>query len=71
MTEIYEKVIKTTIPEFEEQEPQVPIEKEPDEILGDLNPKYFEESYSFEDAKQRKIVSDINAGSKFNFFSVF
>ncbi|GAH38689.1 unnamed protein product, partial [marine sediment metagenome] len=29
------------------------------------------ESVSFKDAKQHIIASDINAGSKFNFFSAF
>ena len=71
MTQTFKKVIIITIPEAEEQEVQAPMESEADELLGDLNPRYYEESVSFKDAKQRIIASDINAGSKFNFFSAF
>ena len=71
MTQTYEKTIIITIPEVEEQEVQAPMESEVDELLGDLNPRYYEESLSFKDAKQRIQASDINAGSKFNFFSAF
>ena len=71
MTQTYEKAIIMTIPEVEEQEVQAPIENKADELLGDLNPRYYEESFSFEEAKQNIYASDINAGSKFNFFSAF
>jgi len=71
MTQTYEKVIILTIPEVEEQEVQATMECEVDELLGDLNPRYYEESVSFKNAKQHIIASDINAGSKFNFFSTF
>ncbi len=71
MTQTYEKAIIITIPEVEEQEVQTPMESKADELLGDLNPRYYEESVSFKDAKQHIIASDINAGSKFNFFSAF
>ena len=71
MTQTYEEVIIITVPEVEEQEVQTPMESEVDELLGDLNPRYYEESLSFKNGKQRIIASDINAGSKFNFFSTF
>jgi hypothetical protein len=71
MTQTYEKTIIISFPEVEEQEIQAPMESEADELLGDLNPQYYEESISFKNAKQRIIASDINAGSKFNFFSTF
>lgn len=71
MTQTYKKTIIMTIPEVEEQEVQAPVENKVDDLLGDLNPQYYEESHSFEDAKQRIHASDIDAGSKFNFFSVF
>lgn len=65
MTQIYEKVIVKKSKKIEETENQV------DESLGDLNPKYFEEAIHLEEAKERIEASDIYAGSKFNFFSVF
>jgi len=65
MTQIYEKVIVKKSKKIEETENQV------DELLGDLNPKYFEEAIYFEEAKERIKTSDIYAGSKFNFFSAF
>ena len=61
MTQIYEQVIVKKSKKIEEA----------DEILGDLNPKYFEEAINLEEAKERIKGSDIYAGSKFNFFSVF
>ena len=61
MTQIYEKVIVKKSKKIEEA----------DEILGDLNPKYFEEAIKLGEAKERIEASDIYAGSKFNFFSAF
>ena len=65
MTQIYEKVIVKKSKKIEETENQV------DELLGDLNPKYFEEDIHLEEAKEKIKASDIYAGSKFNFFSAF
>jgi hypothetical protein len=39
-----------------------------DEILGDLNPRYFEEGISFKEAKERIQAS---VGSKFDFTKAF
>jgi len=62
MTQIYEEVMVKKSKK---------IENQVDEILGDLNPKYFEETINLEEAKVRIRDSDIYAGSKFNFFSAF
>ena len=65
MTQTYQKII---IVESREIEEQTSIENEMDELLGDLNPRYFEEGISFKEAKERIQAS---VGSKFDFFSVF
>lgn len=65
MTQIYEKVIVKKNKKIGETENQV------DELLGDLNPKYFEEAIHIEESKERIRASDIYAGSKFNFLSVY
>jgi hypothetical protein len=65
MTQAYEKVMEMKSLEIEEL--QVHIER----LLGDLNPKYFEESISITEAKERSHASRIEVGSKFNFFSAF
>jgi mannose/fructose-specific phosphotransferase system component IIA len=65
MTQIYEKVMVKKVEKIEETESQDV------ELLGDLNPKYFEEVIRLEEAKERIRASDIFAGSKFNFFSAF
>ena len=70
MTQTYKKAI-IPISELEEQEVQTPIRSEVDDLLGDINPRFFEEAVQFKDAKKLIIASDVNAGSKFNFFSVF
>jgi len=71
MTQTYQKIIILKSHEVEEPEVQTPIENEMDELLGDLNPRYFEETTPFKEAIERVYSSDINVGSKFNFFSVF
>ena len=65
MTKTYQKII---IVESREIEEQTTIENEMDELLGDLNPRYFEEGIFFKEAKERIQAS---VGSKFDFFSVF
>ena len=66
MTQTYQKIIIVKRPEV-----QTPIESEMDELLGDFNPRYSEETTPFKEAIKRVYTSDINVGSKFNFFSVF
>jgi len=63
MTQIIEKVMEKKAQESEQIES--------DEILGDLNPKYFEEAYSLEEAKNRAEASQLSAGSNNNFFGGF
>jgi hypothetical protein len=65
MTEVYEEVMVKKVEKIEAPESQ------DDELLGDLNPKYFEEAVHLEEAMERIRASDIYAGSKFNFFSAF
>ena len=71
MTLTYEKVMVMKRPEVEEIEVQTPLEYEMDESLGDLNPRYFEESISLKAAKEEIYSSDINFSSKFNFFRAY
>jgi hypothetical protein len=66
MTQAYEKVVEIKQPEV-----KAPIESEEDELLGDLNPRYFEESLKLEDARQEVYTSDIIMSSKYNVFRPF
>jgi hypothetical protein len=71
MTQTYKKslVIKNPkVEEIEHPEVQTPIENEVDDLLGDLNPKYFEEIISLKDAKEQIYASEVNFSSKFNIF---
>ncbi|MHA1883475.1 MAG: hypothetical protein ACW96S_00365 [Promethearchaeota archaeon] len=70
MTQTYEKVIEIEI-EIEQPEVETPIESEVDELLGDLNPRYFEEAMTLEDARQKINTSDISFSSKFNVFTTY
>lgn len=45
------------IEEIEELKAQESKESEADELLGDLNPRYFEEAYSLDEAKQKIYAS--------------
>jgi len=65
MTKTNQKII---IIESYEIEEKTSIENEMDEILGDLNPRYFEEGISFKEAKERIHAS---VGSKFDFTKAF
>jgi hypothetical protein len=56
MTQAYKKIMNMNISEIEEIEhPKIEAqnESEADELLGDLNPRYFEEVYNLDGAKQR------------------
>ena len=53
MTQADEEVMEMKTPEVEEiQSPKVQ-ENEVDELIGDLNPRYFEEAMSLNEAKDR------------------
>ena len=71
MTQTYEQTSELKSQESKEPELQTPIECETDELLGDLNPRYFEEAYSLEDAKNRVKASGLGAGSNNAFFGGF
>jgi len=70
MTQVYKKVIEIVgIIEIEEIE--YPTESEVDELLGDLNPRYYEETLSMKDVQNKVFSSDINFSSGFNMFTPF
>ncbi|MHA2006190.1 MAG: hypothetical protein ACXABO_01275 [Promethearchaeota archaeon] len=56
MTQAYENITEMEIPEVEVVE-KAHNESEVDELLGDLNPRYFEEAYSFDEAQQKIFAS--------------
>ena len=62
MNEIYENVLEWEIFEIED----ISQENKPNELMGDLNPKYFEEVIKLKDAKNM-IFSHLGTnGSVFN-----
>ena len=74
MTQAYEELIEmefTEVEEIEHSTAQESVESEVDELLGDLNPRYFEETYSLEEAKNKVFSSDINFSSSFNMFNPY
>jgi hypothetical protein len=70
MTQAYEKVMEIII-EIEEYEVEAPIESEVDELLGDLNPRYFEEVMTLDEARQKAHLSDVSISSNLNFFTPY
>ena len=50
MTQAYEKVVEIEIPEVGKIEIHISEESKEDELLGDLNPRYFEEAMTPENA---------------------
>jgi len=69
MTQAYEEMTEMKSIEIEEVEVQASEENEVDELLGDLNPRYFEEKLSLKEAKLRVYASDVC--QNFNCFSTF
>ncbi len=62
MTQAYEKITEMYSLEVEEIEmPKAQEESEVDELLGDLNPRYFEENYTLDEAKQRAYSKHYNS----------
>jgi len=53
MTQAYEEVMEMKSLEVEEIEHPEVQENEVDELLGDLNPRYYEEAISMNEAKDR------------------
>ncbi len=70
MTQAYEKVMEMII-EIEQPEVEAPIESEVDELLGDLNPRYFEECMILDEARQKAYTSDVSMSSNFNVFTTY
>jgi len=69
MTQTYEKVMEMESPKIEQVE--TPIESEVDELLGDLNPRYFEEGMTLENALEKVYSSDIYSSRRYNMFRPF
>ena len=69
MTQAYEEMTEMKSIEIEEVEVQASEENEVDELLGDLNPRYFEEIITLKEAKIRTTHSGMN--QNFNCFSNF
>ena len=65
MTQAYEEVMEMNTPEVEEIESPKVQENKVDELLGDLNPKYFEEVISMSETKDR--IHSAKAYSNYSF----
>ena len=53
MTQAYEEVMEMKVIEVEEIEHPEVQENEVDELLGDLNPRFYEEAISMNETKDR------------------
>ena len=71
MTQTYEKPLEIKSQEIKEVEVLTPIESENDELLGDLNPRYFEEGYSLKEAKIKAEASRVIPNYNNSFFGGF
>jgi hypothetical protein len=65
MTQAYEEVMEMKTPEVEEIESPEVQENEVDELIGDLNPRYYEEAISMNEAKDR--IHSAKAYSSYSF----
>ena len=68
MTQAYENVMEMKsieVEEIEESEVQAPMENKVDELFGDLNPKFFEEAISMNEAKDQ--IHSAKAYSNYSF----
>ncbi len=66
MTQAYEKVMEMESIEVEEIEQSEVQENEVDELLGDLNPRYFEEAIPLNRAKERIYAAKSYSNFSFN-----
>ena len=71
MTQVIGKVIEIESLKAEEVELKIQEESEVDELIGDLNPRYFEEVYSLKEAKNKARASTIVSASNNSFFGGF
>ena len=68
MTQAYEEVMEMKsieVEEIEESEVQTAMENEVDELLGDLNPRFYEEAISLNEAKNQ--IHSAKAYSNYSF----
>ncbi|MHA1933071.1 MAG: hypothetical protein ACW96X_11045 [Promethearchaeota archaeon] len=66
MTQAYGKVMEMKSIEVEEIEQPKVQESEVDELLGDLNPRYYEEAMSLKEAKVKLYASKGYSDNMFN-----
>ena len=69
MTQAYEEVMEMKsieVEEIEKPEVQESMESEVDELLGDLNPRYYEEAMSMDEAQERIHSAQAYSNNIFN-----
>jgi len=69
MTQAYEEVMEMKtleVDEIEQPEVQKSMESEVDDLLGDLNPRYFEEAMSMNEAQDRIHAAKAYSNNIFN-----
>ena len=74
MTTVYEEVMDIGNLELEKiKYPTVKksSDKEVDELLGDLNPRYFEEIISLKEARQKVYSSHFSVSGNYNLFNSY
>ena len=72
MTQAFEKsAFELEIEEYEQQPAQKSNENKDDNLLGDLNPRYFERIMTLKEAKQRSIASSLGYDSRMSFNGLF
>ena len=64
MTQTYQKAMEIKSSKIEQAEIQ-------EENLGDLNPRYFEEAMTLENAMEKVHSSAMNISAKYNVFRAF
>ena len=60
MTQAYENVVEMEGPEVEQIEVQISEESKMDQLLGDLNPRYFEEAMAPENALDKVYAGKVH-----------
>ena len=70
MTQAYEEVMEMKSVEVEEIEQPEVQENHVDELLGNLNPRYFEEVIPLNEAKQRIYAAKSYSNYSFNAYGI-
>ncbi|MHA2281145.1 MAG: hypothetical protein ACXAC5_09865 [Promethearchaeota archaeon] len=73
MTQAYEEVMEMKsieVEEIEQPEVQKSMENEVDELLGDLNPRYYEEAIPLNEAKDRIHAAKSYSNYSFNTYGL-